>query len=338
MAKILLTGAAGFIGSHVLRHLSLMHQVIAIDNLSGFSNHEIKLKRIAHLTGVKPGADKHARIESDKFSFIVMDIMDETALNKLFAEEHFDMVIHLAAMTGIRPSVENPDIYEKVNIRGFYNIIENCRKYGVKRLLFASSSSVYGACQDVPFTEQSNTDTPLNFYATTKKMNELMACTYASLYNIQCTGLRFFTVYGPWMRPDMATFSFMDNILRGTAVKLHNSGNMERDFTYIDDVVESIKRITIKMTEDAEIQEGTYRIFNVGEGKPVNLKEYVRIIESLLEKKAVIENYPFQKGEMLSTFADCTSLFAYTGFKPRISVIQGLAETVAWFKTYAQSL
>jgi UDP-glucuronate 4-epimerase len=333
MAKILLTGAAGFIGSHVFRRMAEIHEVIAIDNLTAFSNQDIKLKRIANLTGHKPADGNFNKIETGNFVFSKLDILDEAALDKLFSDSHFDLVIHLAAMTGIRQSVEHPDIYEKVNVRGFYNILESCKKHGVKRLLFASSSSVYGACQDVPFTEQSNTDTPLNLYAATKKMNELMAYSYATLHHIHCIGLRFFTVYGPWTRPDMATYTFIESILNGRAIKLFNSGNMERDFTYVDDVVESIDKITLKMIQEHVDSIPAFRIFNIGEGKPINLKNYLAIIESLLGKSAIIENHPLQKGEMIRTYADCSSLFAYTGFKPRIWVNEGLAETINWFNS-----
>ena len=334
MAKILLTGAAGFIGLHVLERMTKAHEVVAIDNLSDFSNYEIKLKRLEYASGGEVTFGSDGRLKSSRINLLKLDILDEVRLQTLFSDEQFYMVIHLAAMTGIRQSVEQPDIYEKVNVRGFFNIIECCRKYNVKRLLFASSSSVYGNCQDVPFSESSNTDTPLNLYAATKKMNELIAHSYASLYQIQCIGLRFFTVYGPWNRPDMATFTFIKNIEAGVPIKLYNSGNMQRDFTFVSDIAESIQRLTGKMTEGNSTLAIPYRIFNIGGGHPVNLLEYVSTMEALLGKKAIIENHELQKGEMLSTYADCSALFEFIGFKPVVDFTDGLAETVNWYKKH----
>ena len=243
-------------------------------------------------------------------------------------------MIHLAAMTGIRQSVEQPDIYEKVNVRGFFNIIECCRKFNVKKLLFASSSSVYGNCQDIPFTEKSNTDTPLNLYAATKKMNELIAHSYASLYQIHCVGLRFFTVYGPWNRPDMATYTFIENIALGLPIKLYNSGKMKRDFTYVSEIVDSIQKLADIMLVGNSDLPIPYQIFNIGGGYPVSLIEYVETIEKLLEKKAIIKNDILQKGEMLNTYADCSALSEFIGFKPQIDFTKGLAQTVGWYKSY----
>ena len=334
MAKILLTGAAGFIGLHVLERMSQEHEVVAIDNLSDFSNYEIKLRRISHVSGGEIAFDTNGKLKSDKISFYKLDILDEAKLQKLFSDEQFDMVIHLAAMTGIRQSVEQPDIYEKVNVRGFFNIIECCRKHNIKKLLFASSSSVYGNCQDVPFTEKSDTDTPLNLYAASKKMNELIAHSYASLYQMHCVGLRFFTVYGPWNRPDMATFTFIKNIEAGVPIKLYNSGNMQRDFTFVGDIVESIKRLTDIMTQQKSSLAIPYQIFNIGGGHPVNLIEYVSAIETILGKKAIIENHELQKGEMLNTYADCSALSEFTGFRPKVDFTEGLEETVKWYKSH----
>ena len=333
MAKILLTGAAGFIGMHVLVRMINEHEIIAIDNLSDFSNYDIKLRRLGHMSGTDVSFDDSGKLNSSRISFLKLDILDEEGLQKLFAREKFDMVIHLAAMTGIRQSIDQPDIYEKVNVRGFFNIIESARKFGVKKFLFASSSSVYGQSPDVPFTELSNTDTPLNLYAATKKMNELIAHSYAILYQMQCIGLRFFTVYGPWNRPDMATFTFIRNIDTGLPIKLYNAGDMQRDFTYVDDIVESIYRLSGKML-NADAGEKPYRIFNIGGSNPVNLRDYVTAIEELLGKKAIIENHELQKGEMIRTYADCSALSAYIGFKPQVGFQEGLSRTVDWYTSH----
>jgi UDP-glucuronate 4-epimerase len=334
MAKILLTGAAGFIGLHVLARLSQEHEVVGIDNLSAFSNYEIKLQRIRHLSGEEVAFDSDGKLKSSRISFYKLDILDEGSLQNLFGEEQFDMVIHLAAMTGIRQSVEQPDIYEKVNVRGFFNIIECCRKFHIKRLLFASSSSVYGHCQDVPFIEQSDTDTPLNLYAATKKMNELIAHSYASLYQMHCIGLRFFTVYGPWNRPDMATITFIKNIAAGIPIKLYNHGNMQRDFTFVGDIVESIRRLTDIMMKQISPLAIPYQIFNIGGGHPVTLLDYVHTIETIVGQKAIIENHDLQKGEMLHTYADCAALTEFTGFRPAVDFTKGLADTVRWYNEY----
>ena len=311
MAKILLTGAAGFIGLHVLERISQSHEVVAIDNLSEFSNYDIKLKRLAHISGGVVSFDNQGKLQSNNVHFLKLDILDEDQLQNLFSEEQFDMVIHLAAMTGIRLSVIQPDIYERVNVRGFFNVVECCRKFNIKKLLFASSSSVYGNNQDVPFSESTDTNMPLNLYAATKKMNELIAYSYASLYQIQSIGLRFFTVYGPWSRADMATLTFIKNIDTGIAIKLYNSGNMQRDFTFVTDIVESIQRLTDKMLSLGSTMDIPYQIYNIGGGHPVNLREYVNEIENILGKKAIIENHELQKGEMLNTYSDCTLLSEY---------------------------
>ena len=338
MAKILLTGAAGFIGLHVLERISQSHEVVAIDNLSEFSNYDIKLKRLAHISGGVVSFDNQGKLQSNNVHFLKLDILDEDQLQNLFSEEQFDMVIHLAAMTGIRLSVIQPDIYERVNVRGFFNVVECCRKFNIKKLLFASSSSVYGNNQDVPFSESTDTNMPLNLYAATKKMNELIAYSYASLYQIQSIGLRFFTVYGPWSRADMATLTFIKNIDTGIAIKLYNSGNMQRDFTFVTDIVESIQRLTDKMLSLGSTMDIPYQIYNIGGGHPVNLREYVNEIENILGKKAIIENHELQKGEMLNTYSDCTLLSEYIGFRPEVHFTRGLRDTIDWYKKYSDIL
>ncbi len=332
MATILLTGAAGFIGSHVFRRLKEKHHVVAIDNLFKGSNYEIKLHRLQSISGKRIPLSGKFDSRTSGMDFRIADILDAKSLGKIFKESQFDMVIHLAAMTGIRQSAEMPGLYTDVNVRGFLNILECCRKSGVQQLLYASSSSVYGSCSDAPFTEDSDTSCPLSVYAATKKADELLAHVYSASHGINTIGIRLFTVYGPWTRPDMATFTFMKNITEGKPVKLFNKGNMERDFTYVDDVVESIEKVAAKML----VAKGKphARIFNIGEGRPVNVKNYLAIIEQLLGRKAKVEPAPMQSGEMLITFADCSALEKFTGFKPKVNVGEGLRQTVEWFQNY----
>jgi UDP-glucuronate 4-epimerase len=336
MAKILLTGAAGFIGLNAYKKLSQDHDVVALDNLSTFSNHQIKLSRLAHLVGNKAALwDDQSRLKNDNYTFYKTDIADKEALARIFAQHRFDAVINLAAMTGVRQSVSHPHIYEQSNIQGFTNLLEMCRIHGVKKIIYASSSSVYGGNTQIPFREDEAIDNLLNYYAVTKRMNELTAEKYSTLYEMQAIGLRFFTVYGPWTRPDMATYSFIKSILAATPITLFNHGNMERDFTYVDDIVESISQVLANMLAS---EATTHSIYNIGEGKPVNLREYLNIIEDKLQKKAIIQNAPMNKEEMISTFADCSKLFDFIGFKPTTTVEKGLEKTIDWFLNYqAQS-
>jgi UDP-glucuronate 4-epimerase len=331
MAKILLTGAAGFIGYHVYQRLSHEHAIVALDSFSRHSNHQIKLDRVADLIGGAIDWDERQQLKNDEHLFYRADISDIDALKQIFADHHFDAVIHLAAITGVRQSISEPAIYEQANVLGFINILECCRLYNVKKIIYASSSSVYGGNKETPFHEDAPIDNLLNFYAVTKRMNELAAENYSTIHHMQAVGLRFFTVYGPWTRPDMATFTFMKNILEGKPITLFNSGNMERDFTYVDDIAESISRVLSKLLQE---NKPFHAIYNIGEGKPVNLKEYLSILEGKLQKKAVICNAPMNKEEMITTFADCTKLFDFTGFRPATAVEQGLGKTVAWFLKY----
>lgn len=319
MAKILLTGVAGFIGSHLYKKLVQNHHVIAIDNLTDFSNFEIKKKRAKALFG--------ERLEHP--DFFLQSINDKESLNKLFETEKFDAVVHLAAMTGVRESIKNPSIYEQVNVNGFLNILEACRKFGVNRLIYASSSSVYGGNQEIPFKETASIDNLLNYYAVTKRMNELAAENYANLYGINSFGLRFFTVYGPWTRPDMATFSFIKNISEGNPITLFNEGNLQRDFTYVDDIILSIDRLLNKLLNEPIAKK--HMIFNIGEGQPIIIKDFVSVLEKHLNRKAIIEFAPMNKEEMVCTFADCEKLFSYIGFKPQTTIEEGLKKTVNWF-------
>lgn len=319
MAKILLNGVAGFIGSHLYIKLMQNHHVIAIDNLTDFSNYDIKKRRAKVLFG--------ERLEHP--DFFLQSINDKESLNKLFETEKFDAVVHLAAMTGVRESIKNPSIYEQVNVNGFLNILEACRKFSVNKLIYASSSSVYGGNQEIPFKETASIDNLLNYYAVTKRMNELAAENYANLYGINSFGLRFFTVYGPWTRPDMATFSFIKNISEGKPITLFNEGNLQRDFTYVDDIVLSINLLLDKLLNEPIAKK--HMIFNIGEGQPIIIKDFVSVLEKHLKKKAIIEFAPMNKEEMVCTFADCEKLFNYIGFKPQTTIEEGLKKTVNWY-------
>jgi len=333
MAKILLTGAAGFIGLNVYQRLFQNHEIVALDNFSSFSNHQIKLDRLSHLTGLTNIEwDEEMRLTNSDHLFYKIDITDTERLGRLFLEYQFDVVINLAAMTGVRQSITNPAIYEQSNIQGFTNLLELCRVHDVKKIIYASSSSVYGGNKQKVFREDAPIDNLLNYYAVTKRMNELAAENYANLYGIQAIGLRFFTVYGPWTRPDMATYSFIKNILEEKSITLFNHGNMERDFTFVDDIVESITRVLSKLLKGET--SSPHAIYNIGEGKPVNLRDYLGILENILQKKAIIESAPMNKEEMISTFADCSRLFDFIGFKPTTTVDKGLEKTVDWYLSY----
>jgi len=323
MAKILLTGVAGFIGSHLYNKLVQKHDVIAIDNLSTFSNFAIKQQRAQLLFGNNLTDSR----------FYTIDIEDESSLNALFEKEKFEAVIHLAALTGVRESIKNPSMYEKVNVNGFLSILEACKTFNVTKLIYASSSSVYGGHKEIPFRETATIDNLLNYYAVTKRMNELAAENYANLYDINAFGLRFFTVYGPWTRPDMATYTFIKNILEGKPITLFNDGELKRDFTYVDDIILSIDLLLSKLLYDTPIEK--HMIFNIGEGKPILIKEYVSLLEKFLNKKALITYAPMNKEEMVCTFADCNKLFNYIGYKPQTTVEEGLLKTVDWYlKTF----
>jgi UDP-glucuronate 4-epimerase len=333
MAKILLTGAAGFIGYNVYKRLISSYDIVALDSFSPFSNYQIKIARLANLTGASPQWDEQRRLKSAKHVFYHIDISDIESLKEIFYTHTFDAVIHLAAMTGVRQSISHPDVYEQSNILGFTNILECCRLYNVSKLIYASSSSVYGGSKETPFRENAPIGKLLNYYAVTKRENELAAERFCSMYPMLAVGLRFFTVYGPWTRPDMATYTFMKNISEGKPIVLFNGGNMERDFTFVDDIVESISRVLSKLISGHNSLP-SHNIYNIGEGKPVNLKDYVAILEGYLQKKAIIESAPMNKEEMESTFADCSRLLDFIGFKPTTSAEQGLSKTVEWFLKY----
>ena len=330
---ILITGAAGFIGSSLaLRLLERGDVVYGIDNMNDYYDVSLKEARLARLTA-------HPR-----FTFQKLDIVDRPGMAELFRKHRFDAVMHLAAQAGVRYSIENPYAYVDVNLVGFGNILEGCRHSEVGHLVFASSSSVYGANTRLPFSEHDNIDHPVSLYAATKKANELMAHSYAHLYGLHCTGLRFFTVYGPWGRPDMALFKFTKGILAGTPIPVFNKGQMVRDFTYIDDIVEGVVRVIDKRPEpdpawngdkpDSATSYAPYRIYNIGNNRPVQLMRYIEVLENCLGKKATMDLLPMQAGDVPATYADTQDLEQAVGFRPGTPVEQGIARFVEWYKGY----
>ncbi|EKO3514559.1 NAD-dependent epimerase [Vibrio fluvialis] len=330
--KYLVTGAAGFIGSAVIERLCAEgHDVVGIDNLNDYYEVALKdarLERAAH----------------ERFSFLEMDIADREAIADLFAAEQFDKVIHLAAQAGVRYSIDNPMSYADSNLVGHLTILEGCRHHKIKHLVYASSSSVYGLNRKTPFNTSDSVDHPISLYAATKKSNELMAHTYSHLYGVPTTGLRFFTVYGPWGRPDMALFKFTKAIINGDAIDVYNNGDMMRDFTYIDDIVEGILRIKDVVPEpNAEwsVEAGSpatssapYRVYNIGHGSPVKLMDYIKALESALGIEAKKNMLPMQPGDVYVTYADTQDLFNATQYKPQMGVEQGVANFVKWYKEF----
>jgi UDP-glucuronate 4-epimerase len=332
--KILVTGTAGFIGFHLAEKLSGMgRRVIGIDNINAYYDTALKEARLTHsgipVESIREGvALPSARFDS--YSFIKMDLADRSGLFHLFKKEQFDCVINLAAQAGVRYSLENPYAYIESNINGFFNILEACRHYHVKRLVFASSSSVYGLNEKVPFSSADNTDRPASLYAATKKSNELLAHSYSYLYQLAVTGLRFFTVYGPWGRPDMAPFLFTRAILEDKPIKVFNNGRMKRDFTYIDDIIEGI----IRVIDRIPLSPGAYRLYNIGCGRPVDLMAFIEAIEKSAGRKAKKELLPMQAGDVPVTWADTGELEADTGYRPETGIEEGIPRFVAWYKEY----
>ncbi len=331
--KILITGVAGFIGAALaLRLLDRGDTVHGVDNMNNYYDVRLKQARLARLT-------KHSG-----FRFSELDIIDRAAMSGLFASGHFDVVIHLAAQAGVRYSLENPAAYIDVNLVGFGNVLEGARHTHVGHLVFASSSSVYGANTRLPFSEHDNVDHPVSLYAATKKANELMAHSYAHLFGLPCTGLRFFTVYGPWGRPDMALFKFTAGIVEGTPIPVFNGGSMVRDFTYIDDIVEGVVRVADQPavtdprwgidTPDPATSFAPYRIYNIGNSQPVNLMHYIQVLEQCLGRKAQLEMLPMQPGDVQTTIADVSELAGATGFRPHTPVEKGVAKFVEWYRNY----
>jgi UDP-glucuronate 4-epimerase len=331
--KILVTGAAGFIGFHLCKRLLERGEKVAgLDNLNDYYDVNLKLSRLGQLTGDR------------NFKPVKLDLEDRDGIAGLFREEKFSIVINLAAQAGVRYSLVNPYSYIDSNVTGFLNILEGCRHNGVKHLVFASSSSVYGANTKMPFSVHNNVDHPVSLYAATKKANELMAHTYASLYNIPCTGLRFFTVYGPWGRPDMALFLFTKAILEDKPIDVFNYGKMQRDFTYIDDIIEGIVRVMEKIPgpnpdwsgddPDAATSYAPYKLYNIGNNNPVELMKFIETLEQCLGKKAEKKLLPIQAGDVPVTYADVGDLMRDVGFKPETSIEDGIRNFVAWYKSY----
>lgn len=333
--KILVTGAAGFIGSYVVEALTKRGDIVlGIDNINDYYDPKLKYDRLK-------------RIKHENFKFKKMDIADRNEVADLFKRENFDMVIHLAAQAGVRYSIEDPYAYVDSNLIGFMNIIEGCRHYPVKHLIYASSSSVYGMNTNMPFSEKDNVDHPVSLYAATKKSNELMAHSYSNLYNIPTTGLRFFTVYGPMGRPDMAYFSFTKKIIEGREIKIFNNGEMMRDFTYIDDIVIGIigaldnpATPSTKEKSKIEADESTspYRILNIGNNSPEKLGYFVECIENAIGKKAIKKFLPMQDGDVEATFANIDNLKEICGFTPTTNLKEGINKFVTWYKQYYENI
>jgi len=333
MKKILVTGAAGFIGFHLSQRLLTMgHQVVGLDNLNSYYDVRLKEARLAQLTPLP------------NFRFIHQGLEERDKLHQLFAAEKFEIVVNLAAQPGVRYSLTNPYAYIDSNIVGFLNLLEGCRHSGVQHLVYASSSSVYGANTAMPFSVHQNVDHPVSLYAATKKANELMAHTYSSLYGLPTTGLRFFTVYGPWGRPDMAYFLFTQAILEGRPIDVFNYGRMQRDFTFIDDIVEGIVRVTDRIPESnpdwsgAHPDPGTsyapYKIYNIGNNNPVELLTFIEVLENCLGKKTEKNLLPLQAGDVPATYADVDDLMRDVGFQPATSIEEGLRRFATWYREY----
>ncbi len=331
--RILVTGAAGFIGSHVAhRLLDRGDEVVGLDNLNAYYDPRLKQNRLQRLDA------------REGFEFVKMDVSDRAGMEQLFSRSGFDKVVHLAAQAGVRHSLENPHAYIDSNIVGFINILEGCRHFGVKHLVYASSSSVYGANERLPFSVSDSVDHPVSLYAASKKANELMAHAYSHLFRLPTTGLRFFTVYGPWGRPDMALFLFVKNILAGKPIDVFNNGEHMRDFTYIDDIVEGVVRTLDHVaapaadwngeTPDPAVSSAPYRVYNIGNNKPISLLDFIAAIEKALGKKAVKNMLPMQKGDVEKTYADVEALKADVGFKPDTPIEHGIANFVAWYREY----
>ena len=331
--KILITGVAGFIGMHLAQRLLQQGvEVVGIDNLNDYYAVSLKHDRLKQLTPLP------------NFRFIQMDMADRAAMEALFAEEKFLRVVNLAAQAGVRYSLQNPHAYINSNVVGFLNVLEGCRHHGVQHLVYASSSSVYGANTHMPFSIHDNVDHPVSLYAATKKSNELMAHTYSHLYRLPTTGLRFFTVYGPWGRPDMSPSLFAGAILQGRPIDVFNQGQMQRDFTYIDDIVEGVVRVLDlvatpnsafdRAAPDAASSDAPYRLYNIGNHQPVELMTFIQTIENAVGKPAIKNMLPMQAGDVVATYADIEDLRRAVGFTPQTPLAEGVEKFVRWYKTY----
>lgn len=335
--KILVTGSAGFIGFHLIKRLlSEGNEVVGIDNLDSYYDVTLKLDRLKEL-GVEEKDISPCytyRPEPVPFKFYRLSIEDKEELDRLFIHEHFDLVCHLAAQAGVRYSLENPQQYISTNIQGFFNILECCRQHQVLRLVFASSSSIYGKNTRVPYSEDDKTDTPVSLYAATKKSGELLAHCYSELFGIRAIGLRFFTVYGPWGRPDMAPFLFTRNILEGKPITVFNRGDMYRDFTYVGDIAEGVCQVVSHFPEKKPGDERLFRIYNIGNSTPVKLADFISAIEKLTHRKAICRYQPMQPGDVQGTWADVSHLKADFHYAPATPLEAGLRAFVEWYKKY----
>ncbi|MCH7399130.1 NAD-dependent epimerase [Belliella sp. DSM 107340] len=346
--KYFITGTAGFIGFHLTNALIKRgDEVFGVDNINDYYDVNLKYNRLEE-AGISKEEVAFGKVVKSKklqgYSFMQLDIADKNQLLDIFKNENIDVVVNLAAQAGVRYSLENPDAYIQANIQGFLNILEACRAYPVKHLVYASSSSVYGSNTKMPFATTDNVDHPVSLYATTKKANELMAHTYSHLFGIPTTGLRFFTVYGPWGRPDMALFLFADAIDNGRAIKVFNHGKMKRDFTYVDDIVEGIVRVSDKPASanqnwkgdnpDPGSSQAPYKVYNIGNSNPVELMDYIKALEKAMGKIAEKEMLPIQPGDVPATFADVSDLVRDTGYCPNTSVEEGVAKFFDWYNTY----
>ncbi len=333
--KILVTGAAGFIGYHLCEKLlSLGHTVLGLDNLNEYYDVNLKLARLNNLGVFRSEIPYNQVVEGDLhkslFKFIKLNLEDQVNLPLLFEQESFDVVCNLAAQAGVRYSIENPMRYVESNIVGFVNLLECIRHFNVKKIIYASSSSVYGLNEKIPFSTEDNVDHPISMYAATKKSNELMAHTYSHLFGIETIGLRFFTVYGPWGRPDMAMFLFTDAILNDKPIQVFNNGNLSRDFTYIDDIVEGVVATVLVDPKN----KSKYALYNIGNSKPVKLLDFIEAIEKATGKPAIKEMRAMQAGDVERTWANVDSLQHDYGYKPNTSINKGVADFVQWYKSY----
>ncbi len=337
--KILVTGAAGFIGYHLCEKLVVQgHAVVGLDNINDYYDPELKIARLISL-GMKRElvSIQNSTSQSSKYSnftFVRAALEDSEILNSLFEKEKFEVVCNLAAQAGVRYSLENPSVYVQSNVVGFLNILECCRNHGIKHLVYASSSSVYGLNKSIPFKVSDRVDTPISLYAATKRSNELMAHTYSHLYQLPTTGLRFFTVYGPWGRPDMAMFLFVDAILNGKKINVFNKGNMERDFTYVDDIVTGMLKIIHGTNSKRALEKEKYKIYNIGNNSSVKLMSFVRAIEKELNITAKKELLPMQPGDVEKTWADVSELIEDYGYTPNTPIEFGVKQFVNWYKEY----
>lgn len=334
--KVLVTGAAGFIGSYTVKALAGQgNEVVGLDNINSYYDVQLKYDRLAESGIEKERIADRAAVQSSVFPsyrFIKLDLTDREGLTRLFETERFDVVVNLAAQAGVRYSIENPYAYIESNVVGFLNLLECCRHYPVQHLVYASSSSVYGLNEKIPYSETDKADTPVSLYAATKKSNELMAHAYSKLYNIPTTGVRFFTVYGPWGRPDMAPCLFMKAILNGEPIKVFNNGQMRRDFTYIDDIIEGLMKIIAHPSK----KEIPFYIYNIGNSAPVELMDFISVIEKTAGKTAVKQMMGMQPGDVVCTYADTSRLEEDFGYKPATSIEEGIGKFYDWYVKYFQ--